>query len=113
MGIHHINWVNGTATTGAIIGEVENRGKGYGTDAKMTLLNYMFNTLNLRKICSEVIEYNTRSYNYSLGCGYREEGRKIKHIFRNGQYWDLIQLAVFKEDWLPIWAKYCETGKVK
>src|SRR5688572_9868802 len=35
MGIHRINWVDRVATTGAMIGEKEYWGKGYGTDAKM------------------------------------------------------------------------------
>ena len=50
MGLHNIHWQNRTATTGALIGEKEYWGKGFGTDAKMHLLNYAFNTLNLRKI---------------------------------------------------------------
>ncbi|MDE1967131.1 MAG: GNAT family N-acetyltransferase [Patescibacteria group bacterium] len=38
MGIHGIDWRNRTATTGALIGEKEYWGKGYGTDAKMALI---------------------------------------------------------------------------
>jgi RimJ/RimL family protein N-acetyltransferase len=113
MGIHGINWVNRTATTGAIIGEKDYWDKGYGTDAKMTILEYAFNTLGLRKICSEVIAYNERSLRYSLHCGYQVEGRKVKQIFRRGECWDLIQLGLFRENWLPIWEKYKETGNVR
>ena len=39
IGLHQINWKDKTATTGAIIGEKEYWNQGYGTDAKMTLLN--------------------------------------------------------------------------
>ena len=106
MGIHGINMQNGTATTGAIIGEKEYWGKGYGSDAKMILLDYAFNTLNLRKIYSTVIAFNERSLKYSLKCGYKEEGRRKLHHYKKGQYWDDIQLAVFKEDWLPLWEKF-------
>ena len=106
MGIHDINMQNGTATTGAIIGEKEYWGKGYGSDAKMILLDYAFNTLNLRKIYSTVIAFNERSLKYSLKCGYKEEGRRKLHHYKKGQYWDDIQLAVFKEDWLPLWEKF-------
>lgn len=113
MGIHKIDWVHRTCTTGAIIGKKEFWGKGFGTDAKMHLLEYVFNTLNLRKVYSTVISYNKRSLNYSLHCGYKVEGSKVKHIFKNGRYWDLIELALFKKDWLPIWRKYQKTGKIK
>lgn len=109
MGIHGIKWADRTATTGALIGEKEYWGKGYGTDAKMVLLNYAFNTLNLRKLCSSVIAFNTRSLRYSLHCGYTIEGRKKKQIFRHGRYYDEIMLGLFKNDWLPYWKKYKES----
>jgi RimJ/RimL family protein N-acetyltransferase len=113
MGIHGINWVNRTCTTGAIIGEKDYWGKGFGTDAKMQVLNYIFNTLNLRKVYSEVIAFNKRSLNYSLHCGYKIEGLKKKHIFKKGKYWDFFELCLFKEDWLPIWKKYQKIGRIK
>ena len=113
MGIHQIDWVNRMATTGALIGEKAYWGKGFGTDAKMALLEYAFNTLNLHKICSSVIAFNKRSLAYSLHCGYKVEGKRKKHIFRKGKYWDRIELGLFKEDWLPIWRHYKKTGKVR
>jgi len=113
MGIHNIKWTDRVGTTGAIIGEKEYWGKGFGTDAKMTLLNYAFNTLNLHKICSGVIAFNGRSLQYSLHCGYKIEGRSRKQVFKRGKYWDLIQLGLFKNEWLPIWRHYQKTGKVR
>lgn len=113
MGMHKVNWINRTAITGALIGEREYWGKGYGTDAKMFLLDYAFNTLGLRKIGSDVIAFNKRSLRYSLHCGYKVEGRLRKHIFRDGREWDQIMLGVFKHEWLPIWNRYSKTGKVR
>src|SRR3989344_8280763 len=106
MGLHKINWRDRVAITGALIGEKEYWGKGFGTDAKVTLLNYAFNTLNLHKICSGVIAFNGRSLQYSLHCGYKIEGRSRKQVFKRGKYWDLIQLGLFKNEWLPIWRHY-------
>lgn len=108
MGIHNINWKNRTATTGAFIGEKDYWGKGLGSEAKMILLDYAFNTLNLRKICSTVIAFNERSYRYSLKCGYKEEGRLKEHHFKHGTYWDEILLAVFRDDWLPLWEAFAK-----
>ncbi len=113
MGIHRISWKDGVCTTGALLGEKDYWGKGYGTDAKMALLDYIFNTLNLRKVCSDVYTFNKRSLQYSLHCGYKIEGTRKKHIFKKGKYWDLIELGLFKEDWLPIWRQYKKTGKVR
>ena len=113
MGLHRIEWKDRIATTGAMIGEREYWGGGYGTDAKMILHDYAFNTLNMRKMCSATYSYNKRSLHYSLHCGYKIEGRRRRHIFKKGRYWDLIELGLFKEEWSPIWKKYKKTGKLK
>jgi RimJ/RimL family protein N-acetyltransferase len=109
MGIHGIMWKDRTATTGAYIGNKNYWGKGYGTEAKMLLLNYAFNALNLRKICASVLSFNKRSYAYQLKCGYKEEGRRLRQIYRKGKYWDEILMAVFKKDWSPLWRTYKKT----
>jgi RimJ/RimL family protein N-acetyltransferase len=113
MGIHQINWVDRVATTGAMIGEKDYWGKGYGTDAKMLVLDYLFNRLNFHKVCSSVIAFNKRSLAYSLHCGYRIEGTRRQHIFRNGRYWSLIELGLLRHEWLPVWKRYRKTGKVR
>ena len=106
MGLHGISQKDGTATTGALIGEKEYWGKGYGTEAKMVLLNYAFNILNLRKICSSVLAFNGRSQRYSEKCGYVVEGTLKKQHFANGKYVDEVLMAVFKKDFMPLWKKF-------
>ena len=106
MGLHHINYINRTAITGALIGEKEYLGNGFGTDAKMLLLDYAFNELDLFKVQSSVIEFNSRSAAYSKKCGYVEEGRLRGQFFRAGKRHDDIMLAVFKDQWLPLWEQY-------
>jgi RimJ/RimL family protein N-acetyltransferase len=113
MGLHRIDWVNRVATTGALIGEKEYWGKGFGGDAKMALLDYAFNTLNLHRINSDVIAFNQRSLNYSLRCGYQIEGTKRESMFRHGKYGDRIELGLLREEWLPVWEKYQKTGSLK
>jgi len=103
MGLHDINWKDRVATTGAAIGEKSYWNKGYGTDAKMALLNYAFNTLGLRKIMSRVFAFNKRSLAYSLHCGYKIEGRLLRQRFAHGRYWDEVILGLFKYQWLPYW----------
>lgn len=109
MGLHNINHRHRTATTGAVIGEEAYWGKGYGSEAKMLLLDYAFHVLNLRKICSLVIAYNERSINYSLKCGYKEEARLREHFYSDGTYWDEVCLAVFYEQSKPLWDTFKAT----
>jgi RimJ/RimL family protein N-acetyltransferase len=105
MGLHGIDHRHGTATTGTVIGK-EYQGKGYASEAKMLLLEYAFNTLNLRKVYSNVHSFNEYSLRYAAKCGYREEGRLKAHHYAKGQYWDRVQLAVFREDFWPLWEKF-------
>ncbi len=113
IGLHGVDYRNRRATTGTLIGEKECWGKGYGTEAKMLLLEYAFHTLNLRKVCSNVYAFNERSIRYSKRCGYTEEGRLKEHHFAGGRYWDQICLAVFKTDWEPLWEQFATEHQIK
>ena len=107
MGLHEIDHLSGTATTGTVIGEREYRSKGYGTEAKMLLLAYAFYTLNLRKVCSTVLAFNKRSYRYGLRCGYHQEGVRKNQHFHDGRYVDELLLAVFRDKhWKRLWEEF-------
>lgn len=99
MGLHSINWVDRNAVTGTVIGEEEYRGKGYATDAKMTLLQYAFESLGLHKIISHAFTENTKSIEYSKRCGYEVEAILKEENFRNGKWEDTVSLACFYEGW--------------
>jgi len=47
-----------------------------------------------------------RSLAYNIKCGYKVEGVRKKQWFRNGRYYDEIQIAVFKKDFDRVWKKY-------
>ena len=103
IGLHGINMKDRVASTGTLIGDKQYQNKGYGTEAKMLLLDYAFNTLNLRKVCSDVFCSNGRSLKYAEKCGYKQEGRLKEQAYKNGKYIDIVLLAVFKKDWLSLW----------
>lgn len=108
ISVFHINWIDRTAETGALIGNKKYWSKGYGTEAKMLLMDYAFNTLGLRKLHSAAYTYNERSINYSLKCGYKIIGRKKEEKLRNGVYHDLVMLEVFRDEWQTahdVWSK--------
>lgn len=108
IGLHNINWQDRTATTGMLIGEAACRRKGYGTDAKMALLDYAFNTLGLRKICSSALAFNIGSKKCLEKCGYRYEGRRRKQVFKDGAYHDEFLYACYQRGWLAarkVWLK--------
>jgi len=109
MGLHGIDLVNRVAETGSVIFAERYRSKGYGTDAKMVLLEYAFNYLGLHLVTSRVIAFNGRSAAYSKKCGYVEEARLRSRVFRNGERHDEIILSVTRDEWLPKWQQYHQT----
>lgn len=104
--VHNINCISAIGTTGTIIGNKDYWGKGYGTEAKMLFLEFLFHQLNLRKIYSEVIGFNERSINYSLKCGYVQEAIFPNHYYKDGQYWDKVVLALYREQWEKRWKEF-------
>lgn len=106
MGLHNINWRDRTATTGTMIGGKQHQSKGYGTDAKMVLLQYAFDELGLRKIKSEVLVTNERSRRCLERCGYKIEGTHPGEVFKNGKYQAMNSFGVFRSDWMKQFRKY-------
>lgn len=102
MGLHKIDYVNGIAETGAMLGAKDQWNQGYGAEAKMLILEYAFLTLNLRKILSTTIAKNKGSIKHNQNCGYKIDGVRKKHFYRNGKYHDEVLLSVFKKDWLKL-----------
>lgn len=98
-GLEDIHWINRVGACGIFIGDKENQGKGYGTEALQLLLNYGFNTLNLNRIDLKVYEFNTRAIKCYKKVGFIEEGRKRQATFKNGKFYDDIIMSILREEW--------------
>lgn len=78
VGIENIDHLNKRGTLGIFIGDVEEREKGYGTEAINLILDYGFNYLNLNNIKLDVVEFNERAIACYKKCGFKECGRRRK-----------------------------------
>jgi len=94
-----INWVDRSGTTGMLIGSPDNRGKGYGEEAKKLLLDYAFNRLGLNRITAEALENNKVSIKCLEKCGYKKEGTMRESSFRNGKFINNVLMSILKKDW--------------
>ena len=98
IGLHHLDYKNGTATLGIFIGEEDNLSKGYGSEAIKLLVNFGFNELRLHNIMLFVYDFNERAQKAYTKCGFKEFGRRHDAIFRDGKYHDEIYMEIVKED---------------
>jgi RimJ/RimL family protein N-acetyltransferase len=96
--LRRINQINGTGKTTTFVSE-KNQGKGYGTQALRLLLDYAFQTLNLRKINADVFSFNDRNVKRLLRLGFQQQGLMLKEYYINGEYCDDVLLCIFKEVW--------------
>jgi len=75
------------------------RGKGIGSFVEYSILKHVFDDMKLQKLCAEVLAFNEPVTNMHKGFGFVEEGRFRKHIYKGGQFDDIICVAMLKEDW--------------
>lgn len=94
-----INERDRTAKLGFYIGE-EHAPPGLGSAMLYLGFQITFERFNIRKLCSEILSTNKISLHLHKKFGFQEEGCLKQQIFRNGEYIDLVLMALFKSDWL-------------
>jgi RimJ/RimL family protein N-acetyltransferase len=99
VGLDGVSASNGDTYVGISIGERQDWGKGYGTDAMRLILRYAFNELNLRRVSLTVFEYNPRGIRSYEKAGFKEEGRLREFLHRDGRRWDMVFMGVLREEW--------------
>jgi len=87
---------------GISIGNPENWGKGYGTDAMRLVLKYGFTILNLHHVSLTVFEYNPRGVRSYEKAGFKMEGVQRQFLYRDGRRWDMYRMGILKSEWEEI-----------
>jgi RimJ/RimL family protein N-acetyltransferase len=98
-GLHAIDWQNRSATFGIAIGEPDEWGKGYGTEATRLIVGHGFERMNLHRIQLDVYDLNDRGRHIYEGVGFRHEGVLREAIFRDGRYYDTHRMAMLDGEW--------------
>lgn len=98
-GLWDIDRHNRHALTALKIGPRNLKGRGYGTDAILTMMSYAYYYIGLNRLWGLILPYNIPSYKaYVKKCGWKVEGRFRQHIFRRGRLYDLLYVAALRED---------------
>lgn len=96
-----INHKNRSAEFGIVVGEKEYWGRGYGSDAARIILRFAFEEANLNRVHLEAFGYNARAIRSYEKVGFVREGVRREAVFRAGEYHDVIEMAVLREEWTP------------
>lgn len=97
--LFNIDWISRIAYFGMIIGKKEDQRSGFGTEAGQILFNYAFKCLNLRKIMSEVADFNSSSKKYAESMGMKHEASLKQQLYLNNNYFDICIYSIFQDEY--------------
>ncbi len=94
--LSNIDYENQNAEYGIFIGESDELGKGYGSEAGKLILEYAFNQLKLHKVYLRVFADNLSAINSYRKIGFVQEGLLKEEVMINGRFKDLVRMSRFQ-----------------
>lgn len=94
IGLENSNRTASSTTVRFFIGDKENRGKGYGTEALKLICHYAFEELHKRNIYLWATDYDELSIPIYEGVGFTEAGRLQDCVCIEGKYYDKILMEL-------------------
>lgn len=104
--LHNINTINQTAEVGGFIGEKEERGKGYGSEALRMLCDYAFNVANFRTLKAVVYSFNKASLKSAEKVGFIEVGRLKDFYYYKSKFYDEVILQLDRKNFNNKWKSF-------
>lgn len=90
---YDIDAINKEAEVGIMIGNRYYWGKGYGLDAMVTLVDYVFSHGSLTSLYLHTLEWNKRAQRCFGKCGFLP----VRHVRRSGN--DFVRMEIEKDSW--------------
>jgi [ribosomal protein S5]-alanine N-acetyltransferase len=100
IGLHELDFVNGSAEFGIAIGEKDQQDRGYGTDALRAICDFGFGELRLERIGCEVYDGNDRARRAYERAGFAHEGTLRRAHFARGRHVDVHVMGLLREEWV-------------
>jgi UDP-4-amino-4,6-dideoxy-N-acetyl-beta-L-altrosamine N-acetyltransferase len=97
--ISQVDRTNRRATWAFYLAEDSTRGRGVGSAVEYLVLEHVFTTLGLHKLCCEVLSFNQAVVTMHKKFGFVEEGVLAQHYLRDGEWVDVHVLAMFEDAW--------------
>lgn len=104
--LQQVDWINRTGRVPILLGDKNEWGKGYATEARMMMLHFAFFERGLHRISAEILEDNIASIQLHKRCGFVEEGVLRSAIYKNGEYKNVVVMGVLQEDFVVAYDAY-------
>lgn len=94
-----INWVSRDTEWGILIGDKGSWNNGYGREVAGAFVRYAFEELNLNRVRLRVNATNVGGVKAYEAAGFVREGVLRQAAYVDGEYVDMIAMAVLRDDW--------------
>lgn len=84
---------------GFYVASPSTRGRGVGSFVEYFTLRHVFDELGFHKLCCEVLTSNPPVIAMHKSFGFAQEGFYRQHIYKGGEFVDVVALAMLKEEW--------------
>ncbi|WHE08261.1 GNAT family protein [Thermoanaerobacterium thermosaccharolyticum] len=95
---NNVDWKNRHCEIAIMIGEEKYRNRGLGTEALVTLLDFIFNELNLYRVELKVYDFNERAIRCYEKCGFKKEGLLREVVYKHGRYINEWVMSIVKDE---------------
>lgn len=95
----NINKIHSRCDWGYYIADNSFKGRGLGTILECNIYDHGFDDLELHKLCCEVFCENSRVIDIHKKFGSEVEGVRRQHIYKNGEFHDIAEMAITNERW--------------
>lgn len=97
VSLQGIDWINRSAEMASIIGTKGTEGLRYTVEAIELIIEHAFEQLNIRRVYggsfNPVIDYIMQSLGFTV------EGKRRQAIYKNNQYYDIIEYGLLYDEW--------------
>jgi RimJ/RimL family protein N-acetyltransferase len=86
-----------------LVGNPDYWGGGFGTDAMVNLLRYLFWSRNLHRVSLSVLAWNARALRSYEKAGFVREGLLRSDVFDGGRFHDQVVMAILRPEFEARW----------
>lgn len=98
ISLQAINWQDRNAEIAFILGEQSFWGQGVMGQAGKLMIDHAFNALNLHRVYCGTTSANVGMQKLAIKLGMRQEGIRKEAIYNHGEYHDIIEFGIIREE---------------
>jgi len=83
--------------------EKDYRGKGYGKEAIILLMDYAFGHLNFHRISIGVVGFNDNALRFYEKIGFKQEGIQRDSYYYNYKYHDFVMMSILEDEFIKLY----------